>query len=328
MYAGDGTDTTEAVQKSLIALPETANVVTHLVDRHVLEGRGESTAIECGDERISFQQLLEHTNRAGNALRRLGVRSGERVLLSLEDTPEFLYCFLGAIKIGAVAVPVNTQLRQHEYEYLFQDTRASIVLVSESLLPQLEGISPGHIQHLREVVAVGRPNQRFPTLSQAMDVSSSRLEAEPTSKDAAAFWLYSSGSTGGPKACIHRHRDMIVCSELYARGVLRMNDHDRCYSVARLFFAYGLANSGYFPLYCGATTILSPARPTPAGIYANIERYRPTLFFSVPTSYASLLAYRREDGKEFDLSSVRHAISAGEVPPRAAVRAFQAALWR
>jgi len=315
MYAGDGRDTTEAVQKSLIAVPETANVVTHLVDRHVLEGRGESTAIECGDERISFQQLLEHTNRAGNALRQLGVRSGERVLLSLEDTPEFLYCFLGAIKIGAVAVPVNTQLRQHEYEYLFHDTRASVALVSESLLPQLEGISRERLRYLRELVAVGRHNQRFPTLSQVMDACSSRLEAEPTSKDAAAFWLYSSGSTGAPKACIHFHHDMMVCSELYAKGVLHMNDRDRCYSVARLFFAYGLGNAGYFPLYCGATTILSPARPTPAGIYANIERYRPTLFFSVPTNYASLLDYRREDGKEFDLSSVRHAISAGESLP-------------
>ncbi len=303
------------MQKFLIALPETANVVTYLVDRHVLEGRGGRTAVECGDERISYLQLLEHTNRAGNALRQLGVRAGERVLLSLEDTPEFLYCFFGAIKIGAVAVPVNTQLKPREYEYLFNDTRATVALVSESLVPQLEGISRERLRYLRELIAVGRPNQRFPTLSQAMDASSSRLEAESTGQDAAAFWLYSSGSTGVPKACIHRHHDMMVCSELYARGVLHMNDRDRCYSVARLFFAYGLGNAGYFPLYCGATTILSPARPTPAGIYANIERYRPTLFFSVPTSYASLLDYRREGGREFDLSSVRHAISAGESLP-------------
>jgi benzoate-CoA ligase len=303
------------VQKPLIALPETANVVTHLVNRHVLEGRGGSIAVECGEERISYQQLLEQTNRVGNALRQMGVRSGERVLLLLEDTPEFLYCFFGAIKIGAVAVPINTQLKRHEYEYLFDDTRARVALVSQSLVPQLEGISRERLRYLRELVAVGGPNQPFPTWNHAIDVSSPRLESEPISKDAAAFWLYSSGSTGAPKACIHRHQDMMVCSELYARGVLHMNDRDRCYSVARLFFAYGLGNAGYFPLYCGATTILSPARPTPAGIYANIERYRPTLFFSVPTNYASLLDYRREDGREFDLSSVRHAISAGESLP-------------
>jgi benzoate-CoA ligase family protein len=304
-------------------MPETWNVITHLVDRHVLDGSGGTIAVESGDERISYERLLEQTNRAGNALRQMGVRSGERVLLSLEDTPEFLYCFLGAIKIGAVAVPVNPQLKQSEHEYLFHDTRARVALVSESLVPQLEGISRERFRYLCELVVVGRPNQGFTTLSQAMDASSSRLEAEPTSKDAAAFWLYSSGSTGPPKACIHRHRDMMVCSELYAKGVLQMNDHDRCYSVARLFFAYGLGNAGYFPLYCGATTILSPPRPTPAGIYANIERYRPTLFFSVPTSYASLLGHRREDRREFDLSSIRHAISAGESLPALLIERFK-----
>ena len=94
-----------------------------------------------------------------------------------------------------------------------------------------------------------------------------------------------------------------------------MNDHDRCYSVARLFFAYGLGNAGYFPLHCGATSILSPQRPTPACIYADIERYRPTLFFSVPSNYAALLAHHRASGKEFDLSSIRHAVSAGEALP-------------
>jgi benzoate-CoA ligase family protein len=114
---------------------------------------------------------------------------------------------------------------------------------------------------------------------------------------------------------VHLHHDMVVCWEAYARSILQMSERDRCYSVARLFFAYGLGNAGYFPLYSGATTILSPGRPTSATIYADIERYRPTLFFSVPSNYAALLAHHREDGKEFDLSSVRHAISAGEALP-------------
>ena len=299
----------------LTKLPEAFNVATYFVDRNVLEGKGGKIAIECGDERVSYRQLLERTNRAGNALRQLGVRREERVVLLLLDTPEFLYSFFGAIKIGAVPVPTNTYLKPHEYEYLLNDTRAGVVLVSEALLSQLQSMPRERLKYLREVVVVGGPKQQDAGLDRLMDAASPELEAEPTSKDDAAFWLYSSGSTGPPKGCVHLHHDMVVCSELYARNILRMNESDRCYGVARLFFAYGLGNAGYFPLGCGATTILSRARPVPETICADIERYRPTLFFSVPSNYAALLAHRRDDGREFDLSSIRHAISAGEALP-------------
>jgi benzoate-CoA ligase family protein len=305
----------EKIAQPLRNLPEVFNVATYFVDRNVLEGRGEKIAIECGDERVSYRQLLERTNRAGNALRQLGVRPEERVVLLLLDTAEFLYSFFGTIKIGAIAVPTNTFLKPHEYEYLLNDTRARVVLMSEALLPQLQSIPQERLRYLREIVVVGACNQSRPCLSQLMDAASGELEAEPTSRDDAAFWLYSSGSTGAPKGCVHLHHDMVVCSELYARNILQMNERDRCYSVARLFFAYGLGNAGYFPLGCGATTILSPSRPTPETVYADIERYRPTLFFSVPSNYAALLAHRRRDGREFDLSSVRYAISAGESLP-------------
>ncbi len=307
--------TPEKITQPLTNLPEVFNVATYFVDRNVFEGRAEKIAIECGDERVSYGQLLERTNRVGNALRQLGVRPEQRVALLLLDTPEFLYSFFGAIKIGAVAVPASTFLKPHEYEYLLNDTRARVVMVSEALLPQLQSIPEERLKYLREIVVVGARSQSRPCLSQLMDAASGELEAEPTSKDDAAFWLYSSGSTGAPKGCVHLHHDMVVCSELYARNILQMNEHDRCYSVARLFFAYGLGNAGYFPLGCGATTILSSERPTPETVYAEIERYRPTLFFSVPSNYAALLAHHRGDEREFDLSSVRHAISAGESFP-------------
>jgi len=263
----------------LISLPDTFNVATHFVDRHVREGRARKTAIECGDERVTYQQLLEQTNRVGNVLRQLGVRPEERVILLLLDGPEFLYCFFGTIKIGAVAVPTNTLLKPQELEYIFTDTRVRVAFVDEALLPQLQFISPNRLHQLQHIVVVGDSNPHDVRLSHLMQSASTNLEAEPTSKDDAAFWLYSSGSTGVPKGCIHLHHDMVVSSELYARGILQMNESDRCYSVARLFFAYGLGNAGYFPLHCGATTILSPTRPVPATIYADIERYRPTLFF-------------------------------------------------
>ncbi|MHB8499646.1 MAG: benzoate-CoA ligase family protein [Candidatus Acidiferrales bacterium] len=310
--------------KLLITLPETFNVATHFVDRNIEEGRGAKVAIECGDERVTYQQLLERTNRAGNILLALGVRPEERVLLLLLDTPEFLYSFFGAIKIGAVAVPVNTQAKPQDYEYILNDCRARVALVSEPLLPYLQSIPSEKLRYLQEIVvsevqqdlpSQGQRSQTHHSLQKLLASASPELAATRTSKDEPAFWLYSSGSTGVSKGCVHLHHDMVVCCELYAKGILHMNESDRCFSVARLFFAYGLGNAGYFPLGCGATTILSPVRPVPATIYADIERYRPTLFFSVPTNYAALLAFHPEDGREFDLSSVRHAISAGEALP-------------
>ena len=148
------------------------------------------------------------------------------------------------------------------------------------------------------------------------------LEAEPTSCDAPAFWLYSSGSTGRPKGCVHLQHDMAVCAESYARGVLGIDATDRCFSVAKLFFAYGLGNAMYFPLAVGATSILWPGPVTPPLVYDVIERYRPTLFFSVPTHYAMLLAHRDET-REFDLSSIRCAVSAGESLPPAVFTRFR-----
>ncbi|MGA2022077.1 MAG: benzoate-CoA ligase family protein, partial [Candidatus Sulfotelmatobacter sp.] len=219
------------------------------------------------------------------------------------------------IKIGAVAVPTNTFLRPDEYEYLFNDTRARVFLVHETLLAVVQLIPRDRLKYMRKIVVVGESKPGHLNLSDLMAAATPELEPAPTNKDDVAFWLYSSGSTGAPKGCIHLHHDMVVCTELYAKGILQMTEQDRCYSVARLFFAYGLGNAGYFPLGCGATTILSPARPTPAGIFGDIERYQPTLFFSVPSNYAALLTHKSESGVEFDLSSVRHAISAGESLP-------------
>ncbi len=306
----------------MIKLPEIFNVASIMIDRHVVEGRGAKVAIECVDDKLTYRELMENTNRVGNLLRRLGVDLEQRVLLALLDSPEFLYCFFGAIKIGAVAVPVNPWLRATDYEYLLNDTRARVAVVSETALPEFQKISRDRMRCLKEIILVEK-NPQLANLSDLMDAASPELHAEPTSKDDMAFWLYSSGSTGAPKGCVHLHHDMVVASEAYAKGILRMNESDRCYSVARLFFAYGLGNAGYFPLYCGATTILSPARPTPVNIFADIERYGPTLFFSVPTNYAALLAHQRGDGKEFEISSIRHAISAGEPLPAALFERFK-----
>src|SRR5205085_3754768 len=171
----------------------------------------------------------------------------------------------------------------------------------------------------RHIVVAGRAPAGCESLDELLAGASSDLEAEQMSKDDAAFWLYSSGSTGFPKGCVHLHHDMLFCSEYYARGILDISETDRTFSVAKLFFAYGLGNGLYFPFYVGASTILSPGRPEPASIFQQVERFRPTLFFSVPTSYAALLA---TDG-DYDFSSVRQGVSAGEALPQAIQVRFQ-----
>lgn len=301
----------------MLTIPDKLNAACCFIDQNVKAGRERNIAIECGEQKVTYKQLLQRCNRVGNALLALGVRSEERVCLILQDSPEFLYSFFGAMKIGAVPVPLNTFLRPREYEYMLTDMQARVVIVSEELAQPLCRSFPS----LTWLVA-GTQGGDYLSFDEVCSKASAELVAHPTSKDDAAFWLYSSGSTGSPKGCVHLHHDMLFPTEFYARNILHISETDRCYSVAKLFFAYGLGNAGYYPLSVGATTILSSPRPTPEGVYANIERYRPTLFFSVPSNYAALLAHTRT-GQDFDLSSIRHAISAGEALPPALFHRFK-----
>ncbi len=307
-----------------ILLPDEFNAATYFSDRHLREGRGQKVAFECEGVALTYGQLVDRVNRTGNALRQLGVRVEERVLLLLLDTPEFAVSFFGAIKIGAVPVPVNTLLKSSDYQYMLKNSRARVAIISQSLYAQIEAIPKSELRYLQHIIIVG---EDLPAgtlnFNQLLEENSPELNAESTDKDDAAFWLYSSGSTGFPKACVHLQHDMVVCSERYAKGILNINDSDRCFSVAKLFFAYGLGNALYFPLAVGATSVLSPGPPKPQHVFETIERHRPTLFFSVPSNFAALLAYHRDDSREFDLSSVRYAISAGEALPAAIYRVFK-----
>jgi len=308
-----------------ILLPDPFNAATYFIDRHLQEGRGEKIAIEAEGARVSYRQLHEEVNRFGNGLRQLDVRVEERVFLLLLDGPEFAISFFGAIKIGAVPVPVNTLLKPADYQYILNNARARVAVVSESLYPQIGAIAREQLRYLKHIIVVGAgPREDTLRFSELIEQNSPDLEAEPTSKDDAAFWLYSSGSTGFPKACVHLQHDMVVCAERYAKAVLGMTENDRCFSVAKLFFAYGLGNALYFPLAVGATSILWPGPPKPQKIFEIIEHHRPTLFFSVPSNYANLLGCERSSTlPDFDLSSIRYGISAGEALPATLFRRFK-----
>src|SRR3954454_14203648 len=159
-------------------LPTLFNVAAHFVDRHIAEGRSGRIAYECGDERVSYQQLFQRVNRAGNALKQLGVRQEERVGLLLLDTPEFPYCFFGAIKIGAVPIPINTLLKPSEYEYILNDSRVRVLIVSEPLLPQILAIGRKKLRYLKTIVVFGNALQGMESLQHLLDQSSADLEPE------------------------------------------------------------------------------------------------------------------------------------------------------
>ena len=305
----------------VVSLPHSFSIADYLVDRHVREGRASRTAILFGDDSITYGQVAERSNRVANALRSLGVRREERVLLLLLDTPAFVYSFFGAQKIGAVPIPTNTLLKSQDYRYMLNDSKATVAIVSEPLLPQLATIPRAELPYLQHLIIDGAPTAGGSAFGDLFDAPST-LELEPTGKDDAAFWLYSSGTTGFPKGAVHLHHDIVHTVVCYAQGILGISPADRMFSVAKLFFAYGLGNALTFPFAVGATTVLWPGPATPANVFAQIERYKPTLFFSVPTNYGQLLAHRR-DGADYDLSSVRQGVSAGEALPKALYERFK-----
>lgn len=294
-------------------LPAQFNVATHFVDRNVAEGRGGSPAFHCEGRVLTYADVQDLANRTGNTLRELGVRMEDRVLMVCLDAPEFLGTFWGAIKIGAVPIPANTLMRTSDYRYFLEDSRAKVAIVSAPLLAEV-GPALGQARHLEHVLVAGGSPGPHLGWEDRVSKASARLDAAQMSRDDVAFWLYSSGSTGFPKGAVHLHHDMWVCTETWAKQVLGLRPTDKVFSAAKLFFAYGLGNAGYFPMGVGAQSVLYPHRPTPEGVFELLTRQRPTIFYGVPTLYAAMLAVKEAD-KRFDLSSLRLCVSAGEALP-------------
>lgn len=292
-----------------LGLPREFNLAAWLLDHALESGWGDRVALVCGEEITTYGHLAEEVNRAGNLLHSLGVQAEQRVALLVGDSPSFVTVFLGALKIGAVPVPFNGMLRAHEYRYLLQDSRARVLVLETGALPLVEAVlrdSPW----LEHVLVCAGSAEGYQSLQDGLMDASSELAAAPTTTDDVAFWLYSSGATGFPKAAVHLHHDAVYCCRAFAEGVLGIHEGDVTLSGPRLCTAYGLGNSLFFPLHAGARSILLRGQPEPAALLEAVAQHRPTLLFDTPTGYSLLL-----EAPQADLSSVRLCMSAGETLP-------------
>src|ERR1700730_14905447 len=264
------------------------NAVTWLLDRNVDEGRGGKLAFTDTVRELTYGDLQTQSRRAANMLRRLGVRREERVAMIMLDTIDFPIVFLGSIRAGVVPVPLNTLLTSDQYAYVLADCRARVLFISHALLPVVKEML-GRMPDLEHVIVAGNDAQGYKKLFDELAYESTTFATAATHPDEPAFWLYSSGSTGMPKGVRHLHSNLAATADTYAKQVLGIREDDVGLSAAKLFFAYGLGNALTFPMSVGATTVLNSERPTPALMFALMNKYNPSIFFGVPTLFSAIL---------------------------------------
>jgi benzoate-CoA ligase family protein len=282
---------------------------SQIVDRHVESGRADKTAFIAADANLTYEQLRQQVNRAGGLLKELGVGREHRVLLVLDDTTAFPILFLGAMRIGAVPVPVSHLDKGDNFRHFVEDSYATVVATDGETLPRLQSELADH--DLRYLVR-GAEGAGVVELDGGLSAQSEELDPAPTHRDDMAFWLYSSGSTGKPKGVVHLHHDIEFTCENYAGQVLGLREDDITFSTTKLFHAYGLGNGLSFPLWFGATSVIMRGPTKPAPILATLREHRPTVFFSVPALFGALVRDETADGA---MDSVRFCVSAAEALP-------------
>jgi len=293
-----------------LRFPEPFNSAEYFIDRHLAEGRGSKVAVRTLERNVTYSELRNNVNRFGNTLVHLGVGRGDRILMVLNDCPEFLFLFWGAVKAGIIPVPLNVLLRAKDFEFIIKDSQCAGLVYSSEFAGEVEAAvkkcpwKPKAVLRLHdgEDSLVARARQ-----------ASSELQAVPRHAGDDCLYLYSSGTTGPPKGVVHAHGDMAVCCQFYTVEVLGAEENDVFFSVARLFFSYGLGAAMAAPLWVGGTTILDERRPTPQTVIEVLRRCAPTIFAAVPTFYAKFLTAGVLTRN--DISRLRRCVSAAEPLP-------------
>jgi 4-hydroxybenzoate-CoA ligase len=292
------------------------NAAADFVDGNPARGLGGKIAFTDSERSLTFGELQDRSWRFAAALRSSGVHPENRIILLFHDTVDYPVAFWGAIRAGVVPIPVNTLLTAEQYAYLFTDSRAAAVVVAAPLAGTMLAIRGG-LPHLRSIIVTGANARDKAELRDVLWLDDLLAGVEPTPftaptmSDEVAFWMYTSGSTGDPKAVKHVHSSLMAVARLMGQGVIGIRDDDVVFSAAKLSFAYGLGNAMAFPMSVAASAILLPARPTPAAVLETIRRHRPTIFYAVPSLYAALLAHP-DIGAGAGSDRLRLCISAGE----------------
>ena len=296
------------------AMPERYNASRVLFD-NLSRGHGDRIALTGPAGTRSYRELCNEASRWGNGFLSLGLKRGDRILMFLDDTPAYPAAFFGAVRAGFVPLLINTLTPPDLLQFYLADSGATVAVAEAEFGGRFDAVACKETA-LRTLITVngdaaGRavPNALIAALW-LPDFSPELAEAD-THRNEMAFWMYSSGSTGRPKGIVHLQHDMAYSETAFARDVLKLQPGDICFSVPKIFFAYGFGNSITFPFSAGAATLLLPGQPKPSAIFEAIERFKPSVFFGLPTLYTSLT--KAEGAAATDFSSLRLALSAAEV---------------
>ena len=295
------------------------NAAADFVDANVARGLGDKIAFTDTQRSLTYAQLQAYSCRLAAALKALDLRAENRVILLFHDTVDHPVAFWGAIRAGVIPIPVNTLLTAEQYAYLFADSRAVAAIVAAALAPTLLSLRQC-LPCLRSIIVVGASAEEKAALQDVLFFEDVLAGAQPTPftaatmSDEVAFWMYTSGSTGDPKAVRHVHTSLMATATLMGQGIIGLREDDVVFSAAKLSFSYGLGNAVSFPMSVGASAVLLPDRPTPQAVLATLRRHRPTIFCGVPSLYAALLAHP-DIGPGAGSDRLRLCISAGEALP-------------